>query len=47
MNREVGCHAKCDHYKKYRKEIEKISKNRKKFSEEMGLTLASYRKAFL
>lgn len=28
--REVGCHNKCPRYKKYKKEIEKIRKNRDK-----------------
>ena len=43
----MECHSKYESYKEYRKEIEKINKNRKKFDEEMGITLASYRKVFL
>lgn len=45
--RQVGCHSKCESYAEYRKEIDKINKNRKKFDEAMGITLASYRRSFI
>lgn len=45
--RKIGCHNKCDSYKKYKEEIERINKNRKTFNEQMRITLNSYKRIYI
>lgn len=46
-HREIGCHAKCNAYKEYKEQIDKINKSRRDFNMKMGLTLSSYRKLYI